>query len=139
MPRIIFYTLSSPAAEAREAFACRLALKAWRQGLRVWLLCRNPAQADALDQQLWDLPNAFVPHAREDQARLESVICGWNAPAANACDLLINLTDHMDFEAAHYPQLAEILHQDEHTRIPGRERFRFYRNQGYDPQNHAID
>ncbi|MFZ2290594.1 MAG: DNA polymerase III subunit chi [Halopseudomonas yangmingensis] len=139
MPRIIFYTLSSPAAEAREAFACRLALKAWRQGLRVWLLCRDQAQAHTLNQQLWDLPNAFMPNAREDQVQQENVICGWNVPTAGRCDLLINLTDSMAFNAADYASLAEILHNHEDTLAPGRERFRQYRKQGYDPQKHAID
>ncbi|MDQ1342927.1 MAG: polymerase subunit chi, partial [Pseudomonadota bacterium] len=62
--KVDFYLLGAPDPRARLATACRLAEKAFDQGMRVTVRTASPAEAVELDDLLWTFSDrSFVPHA----------------------------------------------------------------------------
>jgi DNA polymerase IIIc chi subunit len=50
-------------------------------------------------------------------------------------DCLLNLSDEIPPGFSRFRQLIEIVSVDDADRLPGRERFRFYRERGYPLEN----
>ena len=55
MPEVDFYILSESGDSAVLRAACRVAEKAWSQGLRVHVLARDEDEASRFDDLLWTL------------------------------------------------------------------------------------
>ena len=53
-------------------------------------------------------------------------------------ELLINLTPSVPSCFEGFQRIAEIIDGSQAGRSAGRERFRFYRDNGFDPQTHRI-
>src|SRR5204863_8554964 len=64
MPRADFYLIARPRfREQPLLLACELARKAVASGQALLVLAESRAQADALDELLWEFdPDAYVPH-----------------------------------------------------------------------------
>tara|TARA_R110000796_G_scaffold241303_2_gene362748 strand:- start:70673 stop:71104 length:432 start_codon:yes stop_codon:yes gene_type:complete len=139
MTRIDFYLLDSDQADARLAYACRLAHKAWSKGHQVYLHCPGEEQAQALSELLWSFrADAFVPHACATDQPNAKVVCGFGQDAGEHHDLLINLADESPSFFSQFNRLAEIVVELDPVRVPARERFRFYRERGYPLQTHQL-
>ena len=54
------------------------------------------------------------------------------------CEVLINLADEVPDFFSRYARVAEIVDADAIRREKGRERFRFYRDRGYQLQTHQL-
>jgi DNA polymerase-3 subunit chi len=141
-PRIDFYVLEHAGADARLRLACRLAEKALQHRHRVHALTTDEAAAQGLDDLLWTFrAESFVPHAFDtDPAAAEvPVTIGWDpGGTAAAADLLINLTPVVPPGFDTYQRVIEIVDASEDCRRDGRERFRFYRENGLEPQTHRV-
>jgi DNA polymerase-3 subunit chi len=139
--RVDFYILSGSAPDARERLSCRLAEKAYKLGHRVYLHAESPAQAQRLDELLWTFRDgSFVPHALEGD-RVDPpppILIGSSEAAARDADLLITLSASVPPFYERFPRVAEIVDQTEDSRRAGRERFRFYRERGLEPQSHPL-
>lgn len=93
MTRVDFYVIPSADPSARLQVACRLAEKAWRQGMQVYLHCADEAQRSELDGRLWSFRGeAFIPHSLAEEDAEAPVALGLGEPPGNHRDLLINLT-----------------------------------------------
>lgn len=139
MPKIDFYILPSPAAEARLDFACKLAEKAWRLGHRVYLHCSDAAQRDDLDARLWRFKGeSFVPHGDAESDSQAPVVLGLGNDAGKHQDLLINLDLHIPAFFRQFARVAEVVIEDPAVRQAARSSFRSYREQGYAPQDHRL-
>tara|TARA_R110001606_G_scaffold399215_1_gene582177 strand:+ start:65619 stop:66050 length:432 start_codon:yes stop_codon:yes gene_type:complete len=137
--RIDFYLLTSTNPDLRLDYACRLAHKAWSKGHRVYLNCSDSVQADDIDRLLWRFrDDAFLPHALAADDPEEAVVCGSGEPPVTHNDLLINLADTTADSFSRFTRMAEIVIEHDPVRLPARERFRFYREQGYPLQTHQI-
>ena len=109
MTRVDFYVIPSADPDARLTFACRLAAKAWREGMRVYLLCADTAQRDDLDARLWSFRGeAFIPHGDIEEDADAPVALGLGAPPASQSDLLINLTLAIPAFARQFSRIAEL-------------------------------
>ena len=139
--RVDFYILQGEAN--RELFACRLCEKAFQQQLAVYLHAQSAVHAEQIDNLLWTFNDGgFLPHQLTNQkphttSPLPALI-GWEQAPPDEYSLLINLADailpfHKQFE-----RVAEIVNQQEQVKKLGRERFSFYRQQGYDLQHHEL-
>ena len=53
-------------------------------------------------------------------------------------DVLINLTPAVPLFFSRFARVAEIVGQDEDSKLSARERFRFYRDRGYALESHTI-
>ena len=140
--RIDFYVLEQAEPAARLRLACRLMEKALQHRHRVHALTTDERDAHDLDELLWTFrAESFVPHALDTNsaARDVPVTIGWNEQAAgHDADLLINLTPTVPPCFDTYQRVIEIVDASDDGRRDGRERFRFYRENGLEPQTHRI-
>ncbi len=138
LQRVDFYVLKPD--EPREAFACRLAEKAFRLGQRVWLGLAQPQAIEALDQLLWTFrPESFLPHspAAPGQALTpERLWFGVGVPP-ETCDLFINLTE-VPFDAVNALRVAEVVDQTPLVLSYTRGQFGRYRQAGVSVQTHKL-
>lgn len=142
MTRIDFYLLD--AGEKPASFACRLTEKAYRQGHRVYLLTDSAAEARSLDELLWTFrQGSFVPHAvfaeeAEADAADHPVGIGWGPVPVAFGDVLINLSSKVPEEFERFQRVIELVDAGESARELSRERFRCYRQRGFDPRKIAV-
>ena len=138
MTKISFYVL--PKTGQRELFACRLAEKAYKQGLPVHIRAASEAAIASLDTLLWEFrDSSFLPHASEDAAdSSHSVIIGYNKePQANS-GLMINLAADTTDYFSRFDRLAEIIDNSDAIRDAGRARYKFYKDRGYELETHKL-
>jgi DNA polymerase III subunit chi len=137
MTAIDFYTHVSD----RLDVAAKLVAKAFAQHGSVRVLTADAAATDALDRRLWLVPaTGFLPHCRAaDRLAAETPI--WidhvldhQGPAA----VLINLHASPPPFFARFERLAEIVGVDADDAASARERFRFYRERGYELRTHNL-
>ena len=137
MTRIDFYTHVTD----KVRLAVQITCKAWAQGMPVWLRVPDDPTATLLDQLLWGHPDAeFVPHCRSDHGlALETpVIIDALEKEPLSQRVLINLrSDHPDY-FARFERLAEIVSTDDQDAAQARERFRFYRERGFEVNTHNL-
>lgn len=137
-PRVDFYVLPDAAAAARLKFACRCVAKAWRDGETVGVRVGDEATAAAVDDLLWTYSDsAFVPHERagSDDAALARVVIGL---APGDASVLLNLADDAAPADAGHARIVEIIDADPTRRQAGRDRFRQYRERGWQPATHNV-
>ena len=98
-------------------------------------------QAQQLDDMLWTFKqNSFVPHARYPCAPDETapVRIGSGAAPDWEAEVLINLAlDVPDFYQR-FQRVAELVDQEPTVLQASRRRFKFYREQGLQPQTHKL-
>jgi DNA polymerase-3 subunit chi len=140
-PRVTFYVLAEGDESARRNYACRLIEKAYLQAHRV--VVRLPSEDDAreMDEQLWRFSDrSFVPHEVAPPAAADAapvLLMAGGEPAADA-DVLVNLGRDVPDWYRRFGRVAELVGGDEESRRAGRERFRFYREQGLTPETHNL-
>jgi len=164
--QVDFYVLSQTDAAAKHTYACRIANKAFGQGMTVFIATEDAAQSEALDKLLWTFAqNSFVPHvvcddfSRHPRSPLSGggdgdgdvdrdgdgdktlarypVQIGSDA-APHTFDLLISLRAQAPADYANFTRVAELIIDDEAEKTAGRARFKFYREQGITPNTHNI-
>jgi len=139
--RVDFYILPDHSANGRLYLACRLAQKAYEQGLTVYIHTAADAQARQLDDLLWTFKqNSFVPHALYPSAAEETApvrIGSGTAPAWHA-DVLINLALDLPDFYRHFQRVAELVDQEPTVLQASRQRFKAYREQGAELQTHKL-
>ena len=143
MARIDFYVLSHSGEQARQAFACRLAEKAYRLDNTVYIQTPDREAAERMDDLLWTFRDgSFVPHrmlGRDPrQASNSPVTIGCEADGSTDADLLINLCDEVPVSAPSFPRIAELVTSDEDAKTKSRKRFAAYRDQGHEIETHKL-
>jgi DNA polymerase-3 subunit chi len=145
MPRVDFYVLASADPAARLRFACRLVEKAWLREHRVRVQLDPGGDGAAFDDLLWTFADrSFVPHERLAASGgppgevAPVVIAEDDDKGAGDRDMLVNLAGSVPAGYQGYARIAEVVDADDQRRKSGRERFRFYREQGIEPQTHEM-
>lgn len=139
MTRVDFYILPQPDDDARWQFACRLVDKTWRLGNRLLVHTANSTIGQKLDELLWSYrPDSFLPHAILPASQLSPVHIGWGDNSGSHHDLLINLGDSIPGFFSRFERVAEIVCQQPEQLATSRERYRFYRERGYELQIHDM-
>ncbi len=138
--RVDFYVLQATAATARLFFACRLAEKAYGLGSEVYAHTGDDATAGELDQMLWTFrQGSFVPHEVLSVTPPRAPVrIGTARHVLESGDLLINLAGEVPGFAEQFARIAEIVAADPAARAASRERFRHYRDLGFEPVTHNI-
>ena len=137
-PRVDFYTVNETDARARLVTACRLAEKAYEQGLKVAVRTSNAAETAQFDDLLWTFSDgSFVPHgvwpSDPEVASATPVLVGSAALPATHRDVLINLGLDAPADFSAYARVCEVVGGDEDARKAGRHRWRAYREAGCEP------
>ena len=136
MTRVDFYLLSGAAGSAVAA-VCRLCEKAVGAGNRLYLRTADAGLADELDGALWSFKQGgFIAHERHGGAPIEEpqppVLIGDAEPPASHHGVLINLGDDVPTWFSSFERVLEVVSEDATQRARSRERFRFYRERGYE-------
>jgi DNA polymerase III subunit chi len=143
--QVDFYILQGDSADQRLILACRIADKAYQQEQHVLINTDSPAESARVDGLLWTFAqNSFVPHrvidaGARDEQRAEPVLIGCGiAPDEEAWNVLINLAGEVPEFFSRYERVAEVVDGNDQRRAEGRERFRFYRDRGYELNTHRL-
>lgn len=137
MTKVDFYTGSIDKLRT----ACQLSHKAMQHGLRTVISLPDAASCDALDRLLWQYPDtAFIPHARFDSPEAENapVILSYDNDTFLQHDLLISLHNECLPFFSRFERLIEIIGTDETDSRRGRERYKFYRDRGYEMRHFDL-
>ena len=142
--QVDFYVRRETSLDALESFACRLVETVWQRGHAVLVLAASDIAARRLDDLLWTFrEESFVPHRRvgsdgpvASEPASEPVIVSTPGVWASELDVLINLTASVPAEASRAARIAEIVPASGAGRDAGRERYREYRNRGFELRTH---
>ena len=137
MTQIDFYTH----VDDKLKTACQLAGKAFAHGLKVTVFCPDPETAHRFDRLLWTTPAiGFVPHCAPDDplAPDTPVIVDCRGEQLLHDEVLVNLRPEWPPFFSRFQRLIEIVSLDDEDRARARERFRFYRDRGYEVRTHDL-
>lgn len=115
--------------------------QACSDGRRVLVYVPTGERRNQLDRLLWALPaTGFTPHCRpEDNLATETpILLASTLDHSLHDECVLNLSDEIPPGFSRFKELIEIVSADDADRLPGRERFRFYRERGYPLQNSDI-
>jgi DNA polymerase-3 subunit chi len=142
MARVDFYILKQEGIQSRNAFACRLAEKAYRLDNTVHIHTVSREDADRMNDLLWTFRDgSFVPHdllLAATTGKLSPVTIGCGEDTVAPRDLLINLCDAIPPFAEAFPRVAELVSSDESSKQESRKRFATYRDHGHTLETHDV-
>ena len=131
MTKVDFYTGSPDKLRT----ACQLSHKAMQSGVRAVICVPDADTTNALDKLLWHYPaTAFIPHSRGNAVATEQmpVILNHGGDKFPHHELLINLHDECMPYFSRFERVIEIISNNAEDSRIGRERFKFYRDRGYE-------
>jgi DNA polymerase-3 subunit chi len=141
MPRADFYLIARPRfREEPLRLVCELAKKAYEANLWTLVLARDAAQAEALDDLLWDMGDeVYIPHQiaglDEDEDEAAVLIAPPEADSPLR-PLVINLRDAA--VEGSFERVLEVVPADDSARAPLRERWKQYKARGLDVNKHDM-
>lgn len=137
MTQIDFYTH----VDDKWHTACRLAAKAYARGLRVAVLCPDAEAAQKVDRMLWtSSATGFIPHCHSTHtlaARTPITIAHEDGEPPHD-EVLLNLRETWPPMFSRFQRLVEIVSMDDGDRASARDRFKFYRDRGYEIRSHDL-
>jgi DNA polymerase-3 subunit chi len=142
--QVDFYIIDSDAVDARLMLTCKIVEKAYRDKQHVFIHSSSEAEARKLDELLWTFSQgSFIPHRVVRQPPpappAEPVLIGLvPEPIGERWDVLINLGAEVPEYFSRYQRVAEVVDGDAGRREKSRERYRFYRDRGYDLRTHQL-
>lgn len=143
MTKVDFYILQSG---SREQTACKLIEKAYSLGHRIYVHTGSEDQVNKIDNLLWTFrAGSFIPHqcyqadADQTEANKETPvqIGAHEAPDIDS-DVLVNLATEVPLFFSRFQRVAELIGTDDTTKTQGRERYRFYKDRGYQLETHNV-
>jgi DNA polymerase-3 subunit chi len=121
--------------------ACRIIVKGYSLRHRIVVFCPDAEIAQRIDRLLWTSPpTGFVPHCSPTDALAAQtpVIVDHRGEEPVHDQVLVNLRDERPSFFGRFERLIEIVSVDEEDCRRARERFRFYRDRGYDIRTHDL-
>jgi DNA polymerase-3 subunit chi len=137
MTTIDFYTH----VPDRLDVAARIIAKAHAAHGSVRVLTPDSATTDALDRRLWLLPpTGFLPHCTPDSplAAETPVWIGHSLEHAGPAAVLVNLHAAPPPFFSRFERLVEIVGTADADAAAGRERWKFYKERGYEMRPHNL-
>ena len=147
MAEVDFHILGEDSDKARLKAACTLIEQAFLGGERVLVWLEDEAALSAFDNLLWTFGDqSFVPHeelaADPHSSEAPVQLSAANPLPASALDggfsTLLTLRAAPDVVALRFARVVEVIDADATRRAAGRDRFRFYRENGANPRHHEL-
>ena len=137
MTRIDFYQLDQ-SRHRTEDVVCRLCAKAYSQKQNILVLTDSVEQSDRIDQLLWVFEDdSFIPHDVEEvEGFTTPVMIHNNPPTADNREVLINLSASIPTFFPQFERVLELVTED--NKDSARERFRYYKDRGYELFHHHL-
>lgn len=131
MTKVSFYYGTRDRSQAALAWLA----DAWRRRERVTVFQPDGDARARFSRLLWSAPaTGFLPHceSRDKVAPQTAIVLTGDLAQAEGEQSLLNLSDQTPPGFGRYEHLIEIISTDDVVRTAGRERFRQYRDKGYD-------
>lgn len=141
MAQVDFYILSSASAPAYLGFCVRLLNKAVQQAQTSFVFSPDAALRQQLDELLWTFDDrSFVPHQTDTDSIHPDcpIYLGKQLPELHF-DILVNLDQAVPSFYNQFDRVIEIVDNRDTHKAQGRERFKFYRQHGCQPNTHTIN
>jgi DNA polymerase-3 subunit chi len=141
---IDFYILNRGSGDNPLTLACRLAEKAVDREHRVLINTGSEADSARLNELLWTFSQgSFLPHrlladGQADDEGEPIAIGSGHEPPAGSSTLMINLAPDVPRFFTRFSRIAELVDAGEDDKAAGRERFRYYRDQGCELRTHHV-
>jgi DNA polymerase-3 subunit chi len=138
MSKIDFYVLKDAKYSEKNRFACRLCEKAYKTGYKVHLYTNDEDHTTTLNELLWTFSDkSFLPHCVGTETKTTPISISSEVPLGEY-GLLINLTPNIPEFLENFARTAEIISESENDKKAARERYSYYREQGYTLNSHEI-
>lgn len=137
MTQIDFYTNVAD----KLATACRIVAKGYAVGRRIMVFCPDPETSQRIDRMLWTSPpTGFIPHCSSTDALAPTtpVIIDHRGETPPHDQVLLNLRAEWPAFFGRFERLIEIVSVDDDDRKAARERYKFYRDRGYEIRTHDM-
>ena len=131
MTRIIFYSNLAD----KHLILVSLVQQALDKRHLVTIMADSEQAASQVNSALWGhgasgfLPSTLATHTH---AAMTPVLIDWQQKDLLQDDILINLTQNQLMCFSRFRQLIELVSNDESDKIAARQRFKFYRDRGYE-------
>ena len=141
MPRADFYLIAKPRfLEKPLLLVCELARKACDAGQPLLILATSQAQAEILDEMLWEFdPDAYVPHqiaGTDEDDDITPVLIAAPEFDAPLRPLVLNLRNAAVPDG--FERVLEVVPADDSARGPLRERWKHYQARGVELSKHDM-
>lgn len=128
-------------ANDRLQAAAQWVAEAHRKNMPMLIYAPQEGHAETLDRLLWtQAALGFTPHCRANAALAAEtpvlITTQLDVPADERT--LINLSDGIPAGFDRFSHIVEIISLSDEVRLPGRDRFRFYREHGCSIESHDI-
>lgn len=121
---------------------CKLCDKAASAGQRTYIYAPLAEQAAALDSALWSFrQGSFIAHEQLGaplSAPLPAVLIGDAEPPVEYQAVMISLSRKVPAFFSRFERVLEIVDGDAAERASSRERYKFYRDRGYELSMHKL-
>ena len=144
MTRIDFYILPEGSTENSVLTACKLCEKATGAGMKVYISAPGASLADELDGALWSFQQGagFISHeryiGRPPEEPLPAVLIGEGEPPETHHGALINMGLEVPGYFSRFDRVLELVSGNPEARAKSRERYKFYRDRGYELKTHNL-
>lgn len=112
-----------------------------KKGRQITVHVADEEEAAALDETLWTYDAAsFLPHCMvtHDAAAETPVLIHWQQQVLLQHDVLVNLQAITPTFFSRFTRLVEIVGRNDTDKQQARERFKFYRDRGYEINSYDI-
>ena len=137
MTEIIFYT----GVCEELPFLVKLSEKTLKMRRKACIATRDAAHSKAVSKYLWTYdPTKFIPHSvdPEDLNNQRTSLELRYDDTSSHLDILINLTGKQPSQFSSFHRLVEIITKHKDSIDLGRQRFKWYRDRGYDIKVHKM-
>lgn len=150
MQQVDFYILGEHSNRNLKQMVCQLCEKALSQNMNVVIYAASLQQAQELDELLWTYKDdSFIAHINLNNLELDSTYqypvlitsddINQNIPIPEFYNqFLINLNTEPPSFYSRFKRLAEMVDNDTDTKEIARNRYRYYRQQGYDLNKYDL-
>lgn len=136
MPVIDFYIFKQKNKQQAHLFACSLLEKLYADGRFVCVHTNQLDDAERFEKLLWTYrDDSFIPHLLISDAVDQSIIpilIDYPQKTAIPRDILLNLSHTTPPNYQQSTQLIELVYDDPTEQQLARERFKYYREQGFE-------
>ena len=144
--KIDFYIMEKANHQQALLMACQLIETAYQENQNVHVQASSREEAERFDELLWTFrDDSFVPHEIISTTHDFSapIRIGYSAqisqPVNQPAEVLINLSREIPSFYTQFEQIIEIVFSDPTVQQLARERYRQYRDQGYEITTHKIN
>ncbi len=142
MTRIDFYVISRAEDAGPVPLGCHLCEKAVKAGHTVYVYAPDGGLLEDFDSALWTFrQNSFVAHEYAEQCAdtdITPVLLGRREPPDSHRQVLLSLAAEVPPFFSRFERVLEIVCGSPAEHARARERYRFYKQRGYEPSTHKL-